>query len=327
MSLLLNRDQIPQDPIDEHNRSVILNRDQISQDLIDEHNRFSTSGSRCIQFEIQAALIPDQNKFEYQSPQELARTVEGFVDSESAEEYSVYFHGISDAEIEVIESELRAFDMMSMVRFTFEKALDASILRIRPGEAHHMIASTFSREFAHKMASIPGHSKHSVTSCGATIFRIPGVRSKEGDQSFRPRTRRGAGKWPSVMVQVGYSREMNFLRLDAEWWLLHSEGRIRFVILFRMERDPFALHIECWMMAETGYRQTRHTPDKVPRCVQEFDIDAAGDVTSTTKSTKLEIPYDAIFDVRDPDSPPPATTSFSFTELSGYALRLFHDQA
>jgi len=37
-------------------------------------------------------------------------------------------------------------------------------------------------------------------------------------------------------------------------------------------------------------------------------------------STKLEIPYDAIFDIRDPALPPPELTSFSFADLSEYAV-------
>jgi len=306
--------------------ALLLSRDdQISQDLIDEHDRFSTSSSRCIQFEIQVALIPDQNKFEYQSTRQLVRTIQGFVDSGAAQEYSVYFHGVCDAEFEVIERKLRAAELMGMVHFTFEKALNAAILRIRPGSAHHIIASTFGYKFTRKMHAIRGHGEYSVSPFGATIFRIPGVRSMEGDQSFRPRTRRGQAAWPSVMVEVGYPGGMKFLRLDAEWWLLNSQDKTQFVILFKMQRDPFALHIECWMMVETGSRQTRQTPNRIPCCVQDFDINAAGYVTSTEGCTKLEIPYDAIFDVLDPDSPPLETFSFSFDELSEFAVRLFED--
>jgi len=83
--------------------ALFLSRDdQISPGPIDEHDWPSTSSSRCIKFEIQAALIPDQNKFEYQSTQELVRTVPGFADSESAQEHSIYFHSVSDTEFEVI---------------------------------------------------------------------------------------------------------------------------------------------------------------------------------------------------------------------------------
>jgi len=306
--------------------ALLLTRDdQISQDLIDEHDRFSPSSSRCIQFEIQAALIPDQNKFEYQTAQKLVKTMQGFLRSRSAQEHTVYFRGITYAEVEVIERKLRSAKIMHTVRLTFEKSLNAAILWIRPGSAHHQIASTFGYEFSEKMDEIPGHSEYSIGCFGSTIFRIPGVRSKGGDQSFRPRTRTGEAAWPSVMVEVGYPEGMKFLRLDAEWWLLNSQDETRFVILITRERDPFALHIECWMMVETGSRRTRHTPNRIPSCVQDFDINSAGHVTSRTGSTKLEIPYDAVFDVRDPVSPPPETSSFSFDELSGFAVRLFED--
>jgi len=306
--------------------ALLLTRDdQISQDLIDEHDRFSASSSRCIQFEIQAALIPDQNKFEYQTAKKLVRTVQGFLRSGTAQEHTVYLHGITDAAAQGIGRKLRAAEIMRTVRITFEESLNAAILRIRPGSAHHMIASTFAHEFTQKMATIPGHGQYPVVCIGSTLFRTPGVRSKEGDQSFRPRTRRGAEAWPSVVVEVGYPGGMKFLRLDAEWWLLNSQDKTRFVILIRMERDPFALHIECWMMVETARRRTRQTPNRIPSRVQDFDINAAGDVTSKTGSTELGIPYDAIFDVRDPVSPPPETISFSFAELSGFAVRLFED--
>jgi len=79
------------------------------------------------------------------------------------------------------------------------------------------------------------------------------------------------------------------------------------------------------MMVETGHRRTRHTPSRIPGRIQDFDINAVGQVTSRMGSTKLPIPYDAIFGVRDPVSPPPEPTSFSFAELSEFAVMRFED--
>jgi len=42
-------------------------------------------------------------------------------------------------------------------------------------------------------------------------------------------------------------------------------------------------------------------------------------------STKLEITYDAIFDVGDPVSPPAEASSFSFAELAEFTVMLFED--
>ena len=303
--------------------SLIQNQNQISQHLIDEHDQYITSSSRCIQFEIQAALIPDQYRFEYESARKLAKIVEGFVDSKSVEEYFVYFHGISDTEYEVIEKALRRAAVRGRVRFTFEAALDAAILRISPGNEHSLVSCNFDTRLMRKMTSIPGHDWDSVMGLRAALFQDVGVRSKEGDQSYRPHTRRGGGEaWPSVMMEVGYSGGIDFLRLDAEWWLVHSQGQTRFVIIGKVERDPFTLHFECWMMVESGRRETRRTPNRIPRRVQDFDIDEAGVVVSTLGCTELEIPYDCIFDGPGPDPPLPPVT-FSFAELSDFGVWMF----
>ena len=296
-------------------------RDQISQDPIDEHDRFTTSSSRCMQFEIQAALIPDQNKFEYQSARKLVKTVEGFVDSKLGDEYFVYFHGISDNEYEVIEKALRRAALRGTVRFTFENAVNAAILRISPRNAHRMISCNFASRLFFKIVAIPGHSLYSLGNFGAALFQVPGVRSKEGDQCFRPDTRRGEA-WPSVMMEFGYSEGMDFLRLDAEWWLVYSQGQTRFVIISKFERDPFALRFECWMMVESRRRETRQTPNRIPRCVQDFDIDEAGVVVLALGCTELEIPYDCIFDKPSPDPSLPSLR-FNSAELSRFAVWMF----
>jgi len=124
------------------------------------------------------------------------------------------------------------------------------------------------------------------------------------------------------MMEVGYSEGMDFLRLDAEWWLVNSKGQTRFVIIIKVEKDLFALRYECWKMVESGHPETRRIPSQIPRCVQDFDIDEAGVVVSTLGSTELEIPYDCILDQpgRDPPLPP---VKFSFAELSRFAVSMF----
>ena len=125
--------------------------------------------------------------------------------------------------------------------------------------------------------------------------------------------------WPSVVIEVGYPQGMDFLRLDAEWWLINSDDKTRFVILITSETDPFALHIECWMMVES----ICPTPALIPRCVQDFNIDKEGRVTSTSGSSELKVPSSCIFDEIPDLSPPPA--KLSFPELSELALRMRSD--
>ena len=47
------------------------------------------------------------------------------------------------------------------------------------------------------------------------------------------------------MIEAGYSGALEFLRLDAKWWLANSAGEIRLVILVQLLTDQSAIHIEC----------------------------------------------------------------------------------
>jgi len=272
------------------------------------------------QFEMQAALIPDQHRFEYQSARKLARAVRNIIDSGTANEYFLYFQGIVDREFDVIERELRRVQLRSTVRFTFENALDAAILRINPGPEHGRVGMNLFLEIDHRITSLPGHSVDSIEGFGATLLQVPGVRSKEGDQGFGPGTRLGRDAWPSVMIEIGYSGGEDFLHLDAQWWLRNSAGQIRFVILVSITMDPHALRIECWRMVESARPETRQTPARVPTCVQDFNIDEAGVVKSTLGSTELRIPYDCVFDQHHDGA---ADVVFSFEELGHFARRRF----
>ena len=171
-----------------------------------------------------------------------------------------------------------------------------------------------------KIPSIPGHSIESIEGFGATLLQVPGVRSKQGDQSFGPGTRVRKSVWPSVMMEFGYSGGENFLHLDAQWWLMNSANKIRFVILVSVTKYPLELSIECWRMLESGRRETGQTPARVPACVQDFKINAEGEVKSTMGCTELRIPYDCIFDGRHGDH---SDVVFSLAELARFAQMRF----
>ena len=99
----------------------------------------------------------------------------------------------------------------------------------------------------------------SIEGFGARLLEVPG-RSKEGDQSFGPGTRVGTNAWPSVMMEIGYSGGEDFLHLDAQWWLINSADKIRFMILASITMNPLELRIECWRMLESDRHETGPTP-------------------------------------------------------------------
>ena len=207
----------------------------------------------------------DENKFEYQSARELVKIIQRTIDTGSSEEYFLYFHGVADSEFDVLEKELRAVQLRTAVRFTFEYALDAAILRIMPGPVHSGVASNLFQVIVAKNGSIPGHNSWSIRVFGASLLQIPGVRSKEGHRALGPAAREGRDAWPSVMIEAGYSEVLEYLRLDAKWWLINSAGKIRFVIIVQVMTHPLALHIETWVLSP-GHLGIEPTPDMVPFC-------------------------------------------------------------
>jgi len=267
-------------------------------------------------FEKQALVIT--HRLEYKSPEELVKTLEGTVDFERAEQSFLYVHGIRECDCEEIQRQLKAVALRFAVRFTFEDSLNAAILRIMAGPERGMVSSELLTEIRRKIASIPGHSRHSIFSVGATLFRVPGVRSKEGDQGLRPDTRLGREAWASLIIEVGCPEIQNLLKFDAEWWLLNSEGRTRFVIIAKIGRNPFSLRIEGWKMCPPTTGNGRDL--WIPKCIQDFDIDSTGVVSSPLGSTELRIPYNCLF---DRSSPTPQPIIFTFPELSSFARGMF----
>jgi len=241
------------------------------------------------------------------------------IDSGCAEEYFVYFHGVTDSEFEVLEKKLCAARLRTAVRFTFENALDATILRIMSGPAHSRVAGNFFRVITAKITSIPGHDTLSTQSLGASSLQIPWVRSKEGYHALGPVTREGWDAWPSVMIETEYSEALEYLRMDAGWWLINSAGKIRFVIIVQVMTDQLALHTEGWAMSDSGHRQTGQTSALIPICERIFDINEEGVVTSA--SSDLCIPYDFIFNELV-GNPPNAV--FNKAELNSFTRWMFH---
>ena len=133
-----------------------------------------------------------------------------------------------------------------------------------------------------------------------------------------PATRGERPAWPSTMLEVEYSKALDFLRLDSKWWLINSAGNTRFVMIVQLITDPFAIHIECWAMVTSDDRQTIPAPTLIPTCVQLFDIEVDGTVFS--ESPDLRIPYSSIFDEPNENAPDAVLTN---AELSSFALRMF----
>ena len=272
------------------------------------------------EFEMQAALIPDWYRFEYQSPTKLISTIQTTVDSGSAEEYFLYFYGVNHGHLPEIDKEFWTCGLRCTVRFTTENSLSALICKVLCGGNLSTLALNLWFRIEKKInKTIPGRTRDSIEPLYGTRFYVSDVRSKEGYQPIAPVTRGERPAWPSVVMEVGSSEALDFLRLDAKWWLINSDGNTRFVITVQLMTDPFAIHIECWAMVASDDRQTIQVVTQTPACIQLFDIDAEGTVES--ESPDLRIPYSCIFDEPNENAP---DAVFTNSELSSFAPCIFN---
>ena len=269
---------------------------------------------------MQAALIPDENKFEYQSAPELIRIIDNTVKSGSAEEYFLYFHGVTHDHLPELDSEFFFSSLPCAVRFTTENSLQALICRILTGRGHRTLTFDLCTSIRFKVAAIPGHTHDSIDLFGGKRFFLGNLRSKEGYEALGPKTQVASRVWPPAVIEFGYSEALDFLHLDAEWWLINSTGGTKLVILIQLMTDPFAILIECWAMAPPpSHTGTRHAPIGAPTCVQLFNINANGEVTTT--SPGLCIPYRSLFNEPNDNA---QDVVFTNAELSSFALRMFN---
>jgi len=276
------------------------------------------AAGRSSQFEMQASLIADENKFEYQSAPEVIRIIDNTVRSGSAKEYFLYFHGVTHDHLRELDREFQWSTVPGTVRFTTENGLQALICHILAGGKPRTLMLNLWSEIRFKIAAIPGHTHDSIDSFGAKRFFLGNLRSKEGFDALGPQIQAASGVWPPVVIECGSSEGLDFLHLDAEWWLINSTGGTRLVILIQLMTDPFAIRIECWAMAPPPSHTGTHPPIGAPTCVQLFNINANGEVTST--SPGLCIPYSSLFSEPNENAQDVVLTN---AELSSFALRMF----
>ena len=268
---------------------------------------------------MQAALIPDESKFEYESAPEMLRIIENTIKSGSAEEYFLYFHGVTHDHLPELNRVLFMSNLRCTVRFTTENSLQALICRIMTGGKHTTLFSNLWIRMMLKIGAIPGHTFDSIDTFRGKRFYLGNLRSKAGFQALGQRSQVASGVWPPVVIEFGFSEALDFLHLDAEWWLINSTGGTRLVILIQLMTDPFAIRIECWAMAPPpSHTGTRHSPIGFPSCVQLLNINANGVVTST--SPALSIPYSSLFNEPNENA---QDVVFTNDELSSFALRMF----
>lgn len=96
--------------------------------------------------------------------------------------------------------------------------------------------------------------------CGRVFYYSPSLDDptcgKSVDECFIPLRRRGGigGEfgWPTLVMETGVPGSLGRLREDGRWWFGSSEGAVRIVIVFVVDRGREMVGLEMWRVREPG---------------------------------------------------------------------------
>ncbi|OJJ35176.1 hypothetical protein ASPWEDRAFT_40360 [Aspergillus wentii DTO 134E9] len=121
-------------------------------------------------------------------------------------------------------------------------------------------------------------------------------RQKKADQEYVPvelpkgRTR----KWPSAVVETGYSESKSKLQTDAQWWLAESNGEVRTALTISVHQKKEEIVLQKWEMME---RPTRENPDRhAPVMMQQVVMSRRpGEGAIHISNAPLRIAFESLF--------------------------------
>ncbi|KUL86228.1 hypothetical protein ZTR_08381 [Talaromyces verruculosus] len=127
-----------------------------------------------------------------------------------------------------------------------------------------------------------------LTPIGTAHFRTID-RTKRADASFRPR-RLGTshdGRWPSLVVEVGFSEPYRKLKEDAKWWLTKSQhNEVKTVVVIKINQTYREIVIEKWICQ--GQETTKDYRTVLSQQAGRNDIDISN-------NQPFIIPFDDLF--------------------------------
>jgi hypothetical protein len=191
-------------------------------------------------------------------------------------------HPVTENDLAEIED--KRFTINRGLRFTYCTDIETLIIKV-PTPEHEGVTRTFTWDFMHQIYQMGLTELGDLKDMGATKYKGTST-NKEPDSCWRPLAARpNKQDWPTLVFEVGVSETLRKLRNDAQWWLANSQGRVRIVLLIKINREARTIHIEKWECRPAAHAYANRPPAQVPTKIQTVDIDAHSVVTGNPPAT------------------------------------------
>ncbi len=212
----------------------------------------------------------DQARVIHYSPQALSAALQQLrtnLDRGSTSQYLVV-RGVNETIFNRIDNGYRG------VRLTWYSDVETLIIKV-PTEAHDQAAASFGGYVDHTARNMGVANIERRVVGTATYHAVLPARtvSKQPDWGMKPQNLRPHGRFPTIVLEVGFSETLTQLRKDARLWFAMS-NEVQIVILIAIRAAKNNIIFEKWAMAPTLANQpvTRNAPAQVPQCEQSITI-------------------------------------------------------
>jgi hypothetical protein len=81
--------------------------------------------------------------------------------------------------------------------------------------------------------------------------------------------------WSTLVIEAGNSESPPYLRADTKWWIEHSGGQVRIVILLKVKGSNRKIRVLKYVpiYRPPTYPNARNVPNVVPNLVADITID------------------------------------------------------
>ena len=132
------------------------------------------------------------------------------------------------------------------LRFLFLTNERTLVVKFVVGLAHEMAHRGFAEVFIGKVFSM-GLRRNLMNLGRGRFSGLAG--QKEADTGYKPMSRNLLTDWPTLVFECGVSESMERLRVDAKWWLEHSEKAVGTVVIVTVSEKERSVCMETWELA------------------------------------------------------------------------------